>query len=165
MDGDGQMDGEDLHRLLDCAITGVDYVKGNRFLDPTICKMPLVRYAGNTVLSILMRFVALVDDQIDSQCGYTVVRRDALKRIDLDQLYDRYGFLNEMIFAVVGAGMSFKSIPVKTIYGNEVSGVNPLTAVPTILYLIARHYLRTRLAVITNAGALRFKRAGASRGE
>src|SRR5437868_5564587 len=36
MDGDGQMDGGDLHRLLDCAIDGSDFVKGNRFLSQTI---------------------------------------------------------------------------------------------------------------------------------
>src|SRR5215475_11263034 len=32
MDGDGQMDGSDLPALLDAAIAGADYVKGNRFL-------------------------------------------------------------------------------------------------------------------------------------
>ena len=32
MDGDGQMDGRDLPALLDAAIAGADYVKGNRFV-------------------------------------------------------------------------------------------------------------------------------------
>ena len=32
MDGDGQMDGHDLAGLLDCALSGAEYVKGNRFL-------------------------------------------------------------------------------------------------------------------------------------
>src|SRR5205085_2204098 len=35
MDGDGQMDGRDLSRLVDCAIERSDYVKGNRFLSQT----------------------------------------------------------------------------------------------------------------------------------
>ena len=44
MDGDGQMDGRDLPRLLDCAIAGADYVKGNRFLHrESLSAMPLTR--------------------------------------------------------------------------------------------------------------------------
>jgi len=38
------MDGDDLGRLLDCAIAGADYVKGNRFLSRrTIGNMPRLR--------------------------------------------------------------------------------------------------------------------------
>jgi len=40
MDGDGQMDGRDLSRLLERALKGVEYVKGNRYLDPSIGSMP-----------------------------------------------------------------------------------------------------------------------------
>ncbi|HET8675631.1 MAG TPA: glycosyltransferase family 2 protein, partial [Blastocatellia bacterium] len=47
MDGDGQMDGRDLETLLDRAASGVDYVKGNRFLHrETLSEMPLMRLVG-----------------------------------------------------------------------------------------------------------------------
>src|SRR5262245_62052852 len=47
MDGDGQMDGGDLYRLLDAAIAEADYVKGNRFLESTtLASMPLARFIG-----------------------------------------------------------------------------------------------------------------------
>ncbi len=71
MDGDGQMDGRDLSRLLDCAVDGADYVKG--------------------------------------------------------------------------AGLRVENVPVRTVYGDEVSGVNPFKVVPTILFLIGRGYLRRKL--------------------
>src|SRR6185436_3717927 len=50
------MDGEDLSRLLDRAISGVDYVKGNRFLNAiSVRAMPRIRYVGNRFFSWLAR--------------------------------------------------------------------------------------------------------------
>jgi glycosyltransferase involved in cell wall biosynthesis len=146
MDGDGQMDGRDLWRLLERAARGADYVKGNRFLHTsTIHRMPRARYIGNRVLSWLTRRAAGYDDSLDAQCGYTVVRRASLIRMNLEDLYDRYGFPNEMFFGARRTGLVVCSVPVRTIYGDEVSGIKPFTAVPTILFLIARSYVRRRL--------------------
>jgi hypothetical protein len=148
MDGDGQMDGRDLHVLLDRAITGVDYVKGNRFLHSrSISRMPAMRYVGNRFFSWLTRRAINYAGSLDAQCGYTVVRRSALARLRLDDLYDRYGFPNEMLFAATEAGLSIESVPVRSIYEDEVSGINPFTSVPVILFLIARRYLRATLSV------------------
>lgn len=146
MDGDGQMDGGDLDRLLDRAIAGADYVKGNRFLDSkTICSMPPGRYIGNHVLSWLTRRAAGYAGVLDAQCGYTVIRRAALNRMRFDELYDRYGFPNEMLFEACRVGLRVDSVPVSAVYDDEVSGINPLTSVPVIFYLIAKSYLHRRL--------------------
>lgn len=146
MDGDGQMDGHDLFRLLDCAIEGSDYVKGNRFLSQTILCMPLTRFVGNKIFSFLTRRAASFFDGLDAQCGYTVIRRVALQRMNLNSLYDRYGFPNEMFFEACRAGLRIESVPVRAVYGDEVSGINPFTAVPVICYLIMRNYLRRRFS-------------------
>jgi glycosyltransferase involved in cell wall biosynthesis len=143
MDGDGQMDGGDLARLLERAVSGVEYVKGNRFMDSqSIHAMPRFRYIGNRVFSWLARRAASFDSCLDAHCGYTVIRHNALKRLALDGLYDRYGFPLEMFFAACRTELAIESVPVTTVYGNEVSGINPLTAVPAICYLIARNYFR-----------------------
>lgn len=156
MDGDGQMDGRDLSRLLDRAIAGADYVKGNRFLDAsTIGCMPRARYIGNRLLSWLTRSAASFEGALDAQCGYTVIRRSALKRLMLDELYDRYGFPNEMLFEARRAGLAVESARVKCIYEDEVSGINPITSVAVILLLIARSYLRRRLFASPAALAVR----------
>ena len=147
MDGDGQMDGRDLARLLERALSGVEYVKGNRFLDSdTIGAMPRVRYIGNRFFSWLARRAASFDGTLDAHCGYTVIHHKALKRIAFDELYDRYGFPTEMFFAACRAGLAIESVPVTTVYGNEISGINPFTAVPAICYLIARNYVRRRFS-------------------
>jgi glycosyltransferase involved in cell wall biosynthesis len=148
MDGDGQMDGPDLCVLLDRAITGVDYVKGNRFLhSQSISCMPVTRYLGNRFFSWVTRRAMSYRGSLDAQCGYSVIRRAALGLIRLDDLYDRYGFPNEMLFAASKAGLSIESVPVRSIYEDEVSGINPFTSVPMILFLIARNHLRAILSV------------------
>jgi len=148
MDGDGQMDGRDLHRLLDLAIEGIDYVKGNRFLNAeSVRAMPPIRYVGNRLFSWLARRAASFNGSLDAHCGYTVISRQALKLLALDDLYDRYGFPSEMFFAVSRAALTLESVAVRTIYGDEVSGINPFTAVPAVLYLTARAYARRRFGL------------------
>jgi len=147
MDGDGQMDGCDLPALLDGAIRGADYVKGNRFLHhDTIDAMPVARYIGNRFFSWLTRRAARFSSSLDAQCGYTVIRRAALHRLPLDQLYDRYGFPNEMLCAAARIGLKIECVPVRSVYENEVSGINPFTVVPIILFLIARRFIHARFA-------------------
>jgi len=147
MDGDGQMDGADLPGLLDAAITGADYVKGNRFLHrESLSAMPLARLVGNRVFSFLTRRASGCEASLDAQCGYTVIRRAALMKLPLDALYDRYGFPNDMWFAATRKRLRVASVAVRSIYETEVSGINPLTAVPIIGLLIARNWWRNRLA-------------------
>jgi len=84
-----------------------------------------------------------------------VIRRSALMRLDLDELYDRYGFPNEMLFAASRNGLEIEAVPVRCIYDDEISGINPLTAVPTITFLIARSYLRRKIALNPGPGFLK----------
>src|SRR6185295_4541978 len=115
------------------------------FLDVVSIKaMPRIRYVGNRFFSRLARRAALFEGALDSHCGYTVIQRRALERLPLGELYDRYGFPTEMFFAARRADLKVDSVAVKTIYGDEVSGINPFTTIPTILFLIARSYLRIR---------------------
>jgi hypothetical protein len=133
--------------LLERALSGVEFVKGNRFLHAeSIGSMPVVRYLGNRFLSWLTRCAAAYDESLDAHCGYTVIQHQALKRLPLSELYDRYGFPTEMFFAACRANLAIASVPVRSVYGDEVSGINPLTAIPAILCLIARNYLRGRFS-------------------
>lgn len=159
MDGDGQMDGHDLPRLLDAVIAGADYAKGNRFLDKeTIGRMPLHRYIGNRIFSRLAQIAASLGESLDSHCGYTVIGRESLAGLDLDELYDRYGFPTEMFFAVRGAGLRIESVPVRSVYADEISGVNPFTVAPTILWLILRNYFRNRAVARRRRGQFTYSR-------
>ncbi|MBI4854993.1 MAG: glycosyltransferase family 2 protein [Acidobacteria bacterium] len=144
MDGDGQMDSKDLPNLLNTLIlNNYDYVKGNRFLDKSISSMPRCRYLGNIIFSFLMQYSLKIPFNIDSQCGYAAITSQAVKEIDLDKLYPRYGFLNSLLFSLAEKNMRIAVAPVRTIYGKEKSDINPFITIPTILYIILSCYLKS----------------------
>ena len=143
MAGDAQMDPEDLSFLLTPILRGeADYAKGDRLSWPGVAKaMPWTRYIGNHVLSRLTRISSGYAAVRDSQCGYTAVTADALSHIDLDALYPRYGFPNDMLAKLHAAGARIIDVPVRPIYGEEVSGISLFTA----LFRVPRVLLRSMM--------------------
>jgi glycosyltransferase involved in cell wall biosynthesis len=148
MDGDGQMDPADMAALLD-SVCGdrADLAKGHRFdgVRPR-GPMPLSRVVGNLVLSAATRAAAGYAAPLDAQCGYTAVTANALARLPLDRLYPRYGFPNDLVLRALEAGLRVESVPVRAVYGSEVSGIRPHVAIPRILALLARAWARRRFA-------------------
>ena len=147
MDGDGQMHPDDLESIVAPVCAGrADLAKGTRFdgLSPR-GRMPAARWIGNVVLSAATRWAAGIDIALDAQCGYTAVSSAALARLPLDVLYPRYGFPNDLVLRAVEAGLRIEPVPVRAVYGAEISGIRPHIAVPRILALLARAAVR-RLA-------------------
>lgn len=139
MAGDAQMDPRDLPRLLGALDDGAGYVKGNRFASAgTLRAMPLVRLVGNAVLSMLTKMVTRRWHLWDSQCGYTVITRETLARLDLDALYPRYGFPNDLLIQLARRRVRIGQVPVRAIYADEVSGLNPVAVAPHILGILWR---------------------------
>jgi glycosyltransferase involved in cell wall biosynthesis len=124
MAGDGQMDPTDLAALLGPVLRGAaDYAKGNRLAHPEVWRaMPRERLVGSWVLSRLTSWAAGVAID-DSQCGYTVISASALARIDLDRLYPRYGYPNDLIGLLAREGMRIVEVPVRPVYRGEASGM------------------------------------------
>ena len=89
MAGDGQMDPDDLGKIIDPVVNGdVDYSKGNRLFFGDAWKMiPHYRYLGNSFLSLMTKISSGYWHLADSQSGYTAISLTALKRIDPDTIY------------------------------------------------------------------------------
>jgi glycosyltransferase involved in cell wall biosynthesis len=121
MAGDGQMDPADLPALLAPIADGnADYVKGNRFKHPTVWSaMPTSRIVGNVLLSAATRVTSGYSHVFDSQCGYTAIHRRALTAIDLDVLWTRYGYPNDLLSRLYVAGVRVVDVPVRPIYGEQ----------------------------------------------
>ena len=160
MAGDGQMDPDDLPALLDPIAGGAaGYVKGNRFLHPDVWSaMPRARIVGNVVLSAATRVTSGYRHVFDSQCGYTAASRAALEAIDLDALFPRYGYPNDLLSRLHAAGVRVEDVCVRPVYGPHWrSGINLSTAFHPIPWVLLRSW-GTRLATETRA---RWRRAGA----
>ncbi len=119
MAGDGQMDPADLPRLLDCVADGeADYAKGNRFTSREVwAEMPASRLFGNVVLSLATKATSGYWRIFDSQCGYTAITRSALGAIDLEGVFPRYGYPNDLLARLHAAGMRVVDVPVRPVYG------------------------------------------------
>lgn len=139
MAGDGQMHPDDLEPLVLAVARGeADYAKGNRLDHPRVRReMPLVRRAGTTALAFLTRHAAGLPALADSQCGFTAISARAIGAIDLDALWGRYGYPNDLLGALARAGMRVLDVPVRPVYRGEASGLRPWHAL-TIGYVVAR---------------------------
>ena len=143
MAGDGQMDPRDLPALLSPIAAGAaDYVKGNRFRHPAIWRaMPASRIVGNVLLSAATRVTSGYRHVFDSQCGYTAIHRHALAALDLDALWARYGYPNDLLSRLHVAGVRVLDVPVRPIYGARwKSGIHLGTALHPIPYVLLRSW-------------------------
>jgi glycosyltransferase involved in cell wall biosynthesis len=144
MAGDGQMDPGDLPALLDPLADGrADYAKGNRFAHPDVWgAMPRHRLVGNVALSLATKITSGYRHVFDSQCGYTAISRAALAALELDRLFPRYGYPNDLLARLHARGMRVADVPVRPIYGEAwKSGIRPHTVVYPIAFVLLRSWL------------------------
>jgi glycosyltransferase involved in cell wall biosynthesis len=144
MAGDDQMDPGNLPALLDPIVAGeADYTKGNRYLDENPWeKIPKIRFMGNAALSLLTKMASGYWHVIDSQTGYTVISTKALRRMDLDRLWRRYGYPNHMLVMLNIQNAVVRDVPIKAIYHeNAVSGIRISRIMPHLAYLLFKWFL------------------------
>jgi glycosyltransferase involved in cell wall biosynthesis len=145
MAGDGQMDPVDLPALLDAVVDGrCDYAKGNRFAyEGTLRAMPLLRVAGNVVLSLLTKITSGYPHLFDSQCGYTAASRAALEVIENEGLFPRYGYPNDLLARLWSARLTVADVPVRAVYGRQWrSGISLWTVVHPMSFVLVRSLVR-----------------------
>jgi glycosyltransferase involved in cell wall biosynthesis len=143
MAGDAQMDPADLVDLLDPVVLGeADYSKGNRLFSGDAWKViPRVRYLGNSALSLMTKIASGYWHVADSQTGYCVASLKALSTIELDKLYPRYGFPNDMLVQLNIYGFRVRDVPIKPVYGvGEKSGIKLHKVIPTLSWLLFRRF-------------------------
>jgi glycosyltransferase involved in cell wall biosynthesis len=145
MAGDAQMDPADISELVAPIAMGIaGYVKGNRFAHQDIDHtMPLGRRVGGAAFSRLTS-IAIGQKIHDSQCGFAALARAACERLDLDGLWPRYGYPNDLLGQLAARKIPIAEVCVRPVYAGERSGLR-LRHLPRIAQLIGRAWFR-RLA-------------------
>ncbi|MEZ5690637.1 MAG: glycosyltransferase family 2 protein [Rickettsiales bacterium] len=141
MAGDGQMNPDDLPAILDPVADDVaDYTKGNRLVTgDAFRKIPKIRFFGNSILSLLTKIASGYWHVADSQTGYTAINAKALRAIDWDKMYKRYGQPNDLLVKLNVENMRVIDVPVEPVYNvGEVSGIKIRVVMFTINYLLLR---------------------------
>jgi len=145
MNGDAQMDPRDLIRIIDpVAKREADYAKGNRlFREESWQMIPKYRYLGNSVLSFMTKVASGYWHIADSQSGYTAISLIALKRLELDQIYPRYGAPNDILVRLNTHNFRVRDVSVRPVYNiGEKSGIKLYKVIPTISWLLFKGFWR-----------------------
>ncbi len=143
MAGDNQMDPAELPKLLEPVADGrADYVKGNRLITGEAWKiMPRARYLGSAMLSLFTKIASGYWQIADFQCGYAALGLEALKVLELDRLYPRYGFPNHLAVMLNIFNLRVKDVPVRPIYNvGEKSGIKIPRVIPKISWLLFKSF-------------------------
>jgi glycosyltransferase involved in cell wall biosynthesis len=143
MNGDNQMDAEDLPTLVEPVARGeLDYSKANRLSTGQAWQLiPKTRFFGNAILSMLTKIASGYWHVADSQSGYTVISREMLERLDLDRVYTQYGFPNDMLVHLNVWNARVRDFPSRPIYGvGERSAMRYRHVVPRISWLLLKGF-------------------------
>jgi glycosyltransferase involved in cell wall biosynthesis len=143
MAGDNQMDPDELETIAGPVVRGeVDYAKANRlFTGRAWDLIPRHRYLGNAVLSLLTKIASGYWHVADSQAGYAAISLPTLERLDLDRIYTRYGFPNDLLVHLNVINARVRDIPSRPIYNvGERSGIRIRKVVPRISWLLLKGF-------------------------
>jgi glycosyltransferase involved in cell wall biosynthesis len=144
MAADNQMDPAELRGLVELVARGeVDYAKTNRLFSGQAWQvMPRHRYLGNAVLSLLTKIASGYWHVADSQSGYTAIGLPMLEQLDLDRVYPRYGFPNDLLVHLNVWSARVRDVPSRPVYGvGERSGIRLRRVVPRISWLLLKAFL------------------------
>jgi glycosyltransferase involved in cell wall biosynthesis len=144
MDGDGQMDPADLEDVVMPVAAGrVDYTMGNRLSFPGVSKiMPMHRFLGNALLTLLTKFATGYWHLVDPQCSYAAISYAALKRIDIASMARGYGYNADVLNRLNIYGFRAVNVDVRPVYDGQVSRIRLHSYIPNILRILTRLFFR-----------------------
>ena len=143
MAGDNQMDPAYLPNFLDPIINRqADYAVGNRLQTSEYSKgMPPWRFFGNALLTLLTKIASGYWQLMDPQNGYTAISRRALERLDLKNIYPRYGYCNDILVKLNAYGFKAMNINHPARYNiGEKSGIRYRTYIFRLSRLLLRDF-------------------------
>ncbi len=128
IDADGQINPDLIPQLINPILNGESNAsKGNRFssLD-NILSMPPIRVFGNLGLSFINKLSTGYWELFDPTNGFIAIKNNALKKVRLDKIDNRYFFESDFLFQCGLQNICFYQLPMKSIYAKEESSLRPL---------------------------------------
>jgi glycosyltransferase involved in cell wall biosynthesis len=143
MAADNQMPPDELEAIARPVVDGeADYAKANRLVSGEAWNLiPHARYLGNAMLSLLTKIASGYWHVADSQSGFTAVSLRTLERLDLDRIYPRYGFPNDMLVHLNVVEARVRDVPSRPVYNvGEKSGIRYSRVIPAISWLLLKAF-------------------------
>jgi glycosyltransferase involved in cell wall biosynthesis len=138
LDGDGQHLPEEIARFLAAASsTRAELLIGSRMND--VREMPLVRRLVNRYMS--NKISRVCGQPIpDTQCGFRMVHRGIIP--DLLGGAERFDYETEVLILASRKGCRIESVPITTVYSDEVSSIHPVRDTIRFFKLMRRYKKR-----------------------
>jgi glycosyltransferase involved in cell wall biosynthesis len=136
LDADGQHRPEEIDRFIAAALSADQpkLVLGNRMKD--ISSMPLVRRFVNRWMS--QKISAVCGQEIpDTQCGYRLLHRQLIPEMLGGAA--RFDYETEMLIIASHKGFRIASVPISTVYSDEVSSIHPVRDTVRFFKLMRRY--------------------------
>jgi glycosyltransferase involved in cell wall biosynthesis len=135
LDADGQHLPEELENFIQAAlIDGASLLIGNRMKD--LKGMPLVRRMVNRYMSKKISRVC-AQDIPDTQCGFRMLHRHLIP--ELLGGSERFDYETEMLIITSRKGFRIESVPITTVYSDEVSSIHPVRDTIRFFKLMRRY--------------------------
>jgi glycosyltransferase involved in cell wall biosynthesis len=135
LDGDGQHLPEEIERFVAAAASSsAELLIGTRMNN--VRDMPLLRRLVNRYMS--RKISKVCRQQIpDTQCGFRMVHRSVIP--DLLGGADRFDYETEMLIISSRKGCRIESVPITTVYSDEVSSIHPVRDTLRFFKLMRRY--------------------------
>ncbi|HAF04334.1 MAG TPA: glycosyltransferase family 2 protein [Spartobacteria bacterium] len=136
LDADGQHRPEEIERFVAAAVSTAEpkLVLGNRMND--VARMPRTRRIVNRYMSKKISRVCRQEIP-DTQCGFRMLHRQLIP--DLLEGADRFEYETEMLIIVSRKGFRIDSVPISTVYSDEVSSIHPVRDTLRFFKLMRRY--------------------------
>ena len=123
LDADGQHRPEEIDRFIAAALSAEEpeLIVGNRMKD--LSSMPRLRQFVNRWMS--QRISAICGQEIpDTQCGFRMLHKHLIS--ELLGGAARFDYETEMLIIACRKGFRIDSVPISTVYSDEVSSIHPV---------------------------------------
>lgn len=143
MGGDGQTEPDIVERMVEPVAEGdADYAKGNRLLGDDRTDMPPLRQVGNFTLTFLTKIASGYWKIMDPQNGSTAISRDALEAVGIEEMYEDYGYCNDLLIRLNTHRMRVADVKRRAVYKDETSHIVYRTYVPKVSVMLLRGFFR-----------------------
>jgi glycosyltransferase involved in cell wall biosynthesis len=136
LDADGQHLPEEIDRFIAAANQPANskFFIGTRMND--VARMPIVRRMVNRYMS--RRISRVCGQQVpDTQCGFRMLHRDLIP--DMFGGASRFDYETEMLIFASRKGCNIESVPISTVYSDEVSSIHPVRDTIRFFKLMGRY--------------------------
>jgi glycosyltransferase involved in cell wall biosynthesis len=135
LDADGQHRPEEIENFMQAALAdGASLLIGNRMKN--LSGMPLLRRIVNRYMSMKISRVCGRDIP-DTQCGFRLLHRNLIP--DVLGGTHRFDYETEMLIVASRKGFRIESVPISTVYSDEVSSIHPVRDTVRFLTLLRRY--------------------------